>query len=81
MTMSSQPLHTRVHDRVETAFTISGIRMQGVYVKNQTANDGENNRTKPYAVDGPEPAAARTPNIFSILALALVIHSHRCTST
>ena len=24
--MSSQPLHTRVHDRVETAFTISGIR-------------------------------------------------------
>ena len=24
--MSSQPLHARVHDRVETAFTISGIR-------------------------------------------------------
>ena len=24
--ISSQSLHTRVHDRVETAFTISGIR-------------------------------------------------------
>jgi DNA-binding transcriptional regulator LsrR (DeoR family) len=24
--MSSQPLHIRVHDHVETAFTISGIR-------------------------------------------------------
>jgi hypothetical protein len=45
-------------------------------MKNQTPNDGESNRTKPDAVDGPKSAATRATNILNILALALVIHFH-----
>src|ERR1700692_2900045 len=49
-------------------------------MKNQTPNDGESNRTKPDAVDGPKSAATRATNILNILALALVIHFHRGAS-
>jgi len=45
-------------------------------MENQTPNDGESNRTKPDAVDGPKSAATRATNILNILALALVIHFH-----
>ena len=40
--MSSQPLHTRVHDRVETAFTISGIRSFHEIVWDQGVGRGLN---------------------------------------